>query len=31
METFEKTVDPDTWLLLSTDGDFFRYLERSGQ
>ncbi len=30
METFEKTVDPDTWLVLSTDGDFYRFLKRSG-
>ena len=30
METFESTVDPDTWLLLSTDGDFYRYLKSSG-
>ncbi len=31
METFEKTVDPETWLILSTDGDFYRYLEKSSQ
>lgn len=31
METFESTVDPDTWLLLSTDGDFYRYLKSSGR
>jgi membrane protease subunit HflC len=30
METFEKTVDPQTKLLLTTDGDFFRFLEGSG-
>ncbi len=30
METFESTVDLDTWLLLSTDGDFYRYLKSSG-
>ena len=30
METFESTVDPDTWLLMSTDGDFYRYLKSSG-
>ena len=29
METFESTVDPDTWLLLSTDGDFYKYLKSS--
>ncbi len=31
METFEKTVDSETWLILSTDGDFYRYLEKSDQ
>lgn len=31
METFEQTVDAQTRLLLSTDGDFFRFLEGSGQ
>ncbi len=31
METFERTVDAETRLLLSTDGDFFRFLEGSGQ
>lgn len=30
MATFEETVDPETWLLLSTDGDFYRYLKSSG-
>ena len=30
METFESTVDPETLLLLSTDGDFYRYLKGSG-
>jgi membrane protease subunit HflC len=29
MESLERTVDRDTWLLLSTDGDFYRYLESS--
>jgi membrane protease subunit HflC len=29
METFESTVDSDTWLLLSTDGDFYKYLKSS--
>ncbi len=29
METFESTVDPETWLLLSTEGDFYRYLKSS--
>ena len=31
METFESTVDPQTLLLLSTDGDFYRFLKGSGQ
>ena len=31
METFERTVDPDTWLLLSTDGDFYRFLKTSNR
>ena len=31
METFESTVDPETLLLLSTDGDFYRFLKGSGQ
>ena len=30
METFESTVDPETLLLLSTGGDFYRYLKGSG-
>jgi membrane protease subunit HflC len=30
METLESTIDPETWLLLSTDGDFYRYLKSSG-
>lgn len=30
METYRATFDQDTWLLLSTDGDFFRFLEDSG-
>ena len=31
METFEMTVDQETWLLLSTDGDFYRFLKSSGR
>jgi membrane protease subunit HflC len=31
METLESTVDADTRLLLSTDSDFYRFLEGSGQ
>ncbi|MEM7479628.1 MAG: protease modulator HflC [Acidobacteriota bacterium] len=30
METFVGTVDDDTSLLLSTDGDFYRYLKGAG-
>ncbi len=30
METFEETMDPDTWILLSTDGEFYRYLKSDG-
>ena len=29
METFEATIDPDTTLLLSTEGDLLRYLKRA--
>jgi modulator of FtsH protease HflC len=29
METLSSTVDQDTWLVLSTDGDFYRYLKES--
>ncbi len=31
LETFETTVDAETWLLLSTDGDFYKYLRDSGK
>jgi membrane protease subunit HflC len=31
METFELTVDPETWLLMSTDGEFYKYLKSSGR
>ena len=31
METFGTTVDAETWLLMSTDGDFYRYLKDSGR
>jgi len=31
METFETTVDENTWLLLSTDGEFYKYLKSSGR
>ncbi len=26
METFETTIDRDTWIVLSTEGEFYRYL-----
>jgi membrane protease subunit HflC len=29
MATLEQTIDPQTLLILSTDGDFYRYLESS--
>ena len=29
METYRKTLDKDTTLLLSTDSDLFRYLKQS--
>lgn len=31
LETFEETVDKDTSLLLSTGGEFYRYLQDSGR
>lgn len=31
MESFELTMDSETTLVLSTDGDFYRYLKRSGR
>ena len=31
METYESTVDAETLFLLSTDGDFYRFLKGSGQ
>ena len=30
METYETTLDEGTWLLLSTDGEFYRRLKDSG-
>ncbi len=30
METYRSTFDEETWLMLSTEGDFFRFLENSG-
>lgn len=29
MESYEDALDKDTWLILSTDSDFFKYLDRS--
>ena len=29
METFESTIDASTTLMLSTDGDFYRFLKGS--
>ena len=31
METFENTIDSSTWLILSTDGDFYKFLDGSNQ
>lgn len=31
METYERTIDAETWLLLSTDGEFYRFLKTSGR
>lgn len=30
MEAFEKTIDPNTWLVVSTDSDYFSFLKTSG-
>jgi len=30
LATYETTVDEKTWLVLSTDGDFYRYLKNAG-
>ncbi len=30
MEAFEETIDTDTWLVLSTDSDYFGFLKASG-
>jgi membrane protease subunit HflC len=27
MESYRSTIDPNTWLILSTDGEFYRYLK----
>jgi hypothetical protein len=29
METYRATIDKDSWLILSTDADVFRYLQSS--
>jgi len=31
METLGNTIDSETWLLLSTDGDFYQFLKDSGR
>lgn len=31
METFRETFDEDTWMVLSTEADYFRYLQESGR
>ncbi len=31
METFEATMDPETWVLLSTSGEFYKYLKSGGR
>ena len=31
METYVQTVDKDTWLILTTEGDFFSYLDSAGR
>jgi len=30
MEAFETTIDPNTWLVVSTDSDYFSFLKASG-
>jgi len=30
METYPQTLDEDAWLVLTTEGDFFRYLDQVG-
>lgn len=29
LESYEKTLDQETWVLMSTDGDYFRFLKQS--
>jgi len=31
LETYESTVDPETWMVLSTDGEFYRFLKTTGK
>jgi membrane protease subunit HflC len=31
MESYPETLDENSWVVLSTDGEFFRYLRRTGQ
>ncbi len=28
LDTYKKTLDKDTWLILSTDSDYFKYLKK---
>ena len=29
METYRSTIDPETTMVLTTDGDFYRYLDKA--
>jgi membrane protease subunit HflC len=31
LETYETTVDPETWVVLSTGSDYYRFLKESGK
>jgi membrane protease subunit HflC len=31
MESYQETLDENSWLVLSTEGEFFRYLKQAGQ
>ena len=31
MESYPETLDENSWMVLSTDGEFFRYLQQAGQ
>lgn len=30
METYQSTLDKESWLILSTDGDFYKYIKKAG-